>query len=129
MAQVLIVDDTKETVELLSMAVSQLGHEALGAFSAAAAMELLEKRRPDLILIDFMMPGTDGLEALEDIRSSPTGEGIPVLFSTASSDKILEEKVYAAGGDGLLRKPLGLKEIERAILNYVGTRPLKSLAA
>ncbi len=129
MAQVLIIDDTRETVELLSMAVSHLGHEAVGAYSAAAAMKVLEEGRPDLILIDFMMPGTDGLEALEDIRSSPAGAGIPVLFSTASSDKILEEKVYAAGGDGLLRKPLGLQEIERAIRNYIGTRPLESLAA
>jgi CheY-like chemotaxis protein len=49
----------------------------------------------------------------------PQGKLIPVLFSTASSDKVLEERVLAAGGNGLLRKPLGMSELDRAIKAYV----------
>jgi len=119
MARVLIVDDVRETVELISMAVSHLGHQPIGTHSAEAAMDQLQQDTPDLILMDFMMPGRDGLETLRDIRSLPAGKSIPVLFSTASSDRVLEERVLAAGGNGLLHKPLGLSELDRAIKRYV----------
>jgi CheY-like chemotaxis protein len=118
MARVLIVDDVHETVELITMAVHHLGHEAIGTHSAQSAMEHLVHSEPDLILMDFMMPGRDGLQTLRDIRSLPQGKSIPILFSTASSDKVLEERVLAAGGNGLLHKPLGLTELDRAIKRY-----------
>jgi len=119
MARVLIVDDVRETVELISMAVSHLGHQPIGTHSAQDAMDHLQLATPDLILMDFMMPGRDGLETLRDIRNMPQGKYVPVLFSTASSDKVLEERVLAAGGNGLLRKPLGMNELDRAIKAYV----------
>lgn len=119
MARVMIVDDVRETVELISMAVSHLGHQAIGTNSAQDAMDQLELTTPDLILMDFMMPGRDGLETLRDIRNLPQGKSIPILFSTASSDAVLEERVLAAGGNGLLHKPLGLNELDRAIKTYV----------
>lgn len=119
MARVLIVDDVPETVELISMAVSHLGHQPIGMQSAQAALDQLAQAPPDLILMDFMMPGKDGLETLKSIRSLPQCERIPILFSTASSDVVLEERVLAAGGNGLLRKPLELSELDRAIKTYV----------
>src|SRR3989304_272129 len=114
MARVLIVDDVRETVELISMAVSHLGHDPIGTHSAQDAMDHLQQATPDLILMDFMMPGRDGLETLRDIRTMPRGKTVPVLFSTASPDRGLEELVLAAGGNGLRRKPLGMSDLDRA---------------
>jgi two-component system, OmpR family, phosphate regulon response regulator PhoB len=119
MARVLIVDDVPETVELISIAVSPLGHQPIGTQSAQGALEELGHTLPDLILMDFMMPEKNGLEVLKRIRSLPQCESIPILFSTASSDVVLEEQVLAAGGNGVLRKPLGLTELDQAIKTYV----------
>ncbi len=116
--RVLIVDDATETLEMLSLALSLLGHEALTATSGEKAIEIVGSASPDLVLLDLMMPGMDGYETLRRIRALPQGAATPVLVTTASLEENLEHRVFDAGADGILRKPLNLDDLKRALATH-----------
>ena len=97
---------------MISMAVTMLGHEPLELYRGEDAVEMLHSTRPDFILLDFMMPGMDGLRTLEEMRSIPNGEHVPIFLLTAAQDHYLEEQAKEAGATGFLSKPLNLKILE-----------------
>jgi CheY-like chemotaxis protein len=108
MGCILIVDDDPLTVEMLSTAVSIFGHESLKAFSGEEALRLASSRKPDLILLDLMMPGLDGFETLRRLRTMPEIDGLPVLVVTASAERDVEKRAAAAGASGTMHKPVDL---------------------
>lgn len=108
MPKVLIVDDDPNTVEMLAKALTLFGHQAERAFSGEEALEQVNAQAPELILLDLMMPGIDGYETLRRLRRMPTGNRLPVIVVTASSEPDLEQRVAAAGATGCLRKPVQL---------------------
>ena len=112
MAQVMIVDDQINTAKMLSMAVTVLGHEPLELYRGEDAVEMLRSSQPDFILLDFMMPGMNGLRTLEEMRTIPNGKHVPIFLLTAAQDHYLEEQANAAGATGFLPKPLNLKMLE-----------------
>lgn len=128
MAKILIVDDDAMTVQMLSMALNLFGHTARRAYRSEEALHEAAAHRPDLILLDLMMPGVDGYETLKRMRALLAGERVPVLVVTASAEADVEERVILAGADGCLHKPIDLdvleREIERALLSVasVGTQ-------
>jgi CheY-like chemotaxis protein len=111
-AQVLIIDDQVHNVKMLSMAVRMLGHEALEVLRGEDAVELVSSSRPDIVFLDYMMPGMDGLKTLEHLRSLPNAKDMPIYFLTAAQDLYLEEQVREAGAQGCLQKPVNLDELE-----------------
>ena len=115
MARVLIVDDERVTAELLSMAMSVRGHTPFIAFRAIQGLEMVTSERPDIVLLDLMMPGMDGYEMLARLRSMPEGKDLPVIVLTASHEDDLEQHVYIAGGIACLRKPIDMQALEKAI--------------
>jgi CheY-like chemotaxis protein len=115
MAQVLIVDDEPETVELLARIVALLGHEPLEANGFASAASFLELAMPDLVLLDLMMPEVDGFETMRRIRAMPEGSEVPIVIVTASPELNLTQKVKQAGGNALLHKPIGVAALSDAI--------------
>lgn len=112
MAQVMIVDDQINTANMLSMAVTMLGHEPLELYRGEDALEMLRASQPDFILLDFMMPGMNGLRTLEEMRTIPNGKHVPIFLLTAAQDHYLEEKAKEAGATGFLPKPLNLELLE-----------------
>ncbi|MDF1499453.1 MAG: response regulator [Anaerolineales bacterium] len=112
MAQVLIIDDQIQNVKMLSMAVRMLGHEALEAMRGEDAVELVSHSTPDIVFLDFMMPGMDGLKTLEHLRDIPSAKDMPIYFLTAAQDIYLDERVRQAGAQGCLQKPVNLEELE-----------------
>jgi len=112
LAQVMIVDDQINTAKMLSMAVTVLGHEPLELYRGEDAVEMLRSSQPDFILLDFMMPGMNGLRTLEEMRTIPNGKHVPIFLLTAAQDHYLEEQANAAGATGFLPKPLNLKILE-----------------
>jgi DNA-binding response OmpR family regulator len=115
MARILIVDDNHEMVKLLSLGVSLAGHEAFPAYDGETALSLIASDRPDLALLDLMMPGIDGFETLRRLRKLPHATDLPVIVITASENPDLQENVASAGGNFCLHKPINLQSLEEHI--------------
>jgi two-component system, OmpR family, response regulator RpaA len=115
MANIIIVDDDPEVLGTVWRALSREGHEIRLSESAAQARPLITERRPDLIVLDIMMPEQDGLSFCEEIRRNPQYETIPVLFLSAKwrTDDIV--RGLDAGGDDYLTKPFELKELNARV--------------
>ena len=97
---------------MLSMAVRMLGHDVLEALGGEDAVKLVNGSKPDIVFLDYMMPGMDGLRTLEELRNLPDAEDMPIYLLTATSDNYLEERARAAGAKGFLRKPVNLNQLE-----------------
>jgi CheY-like chemotaxis protein len=80
---VLVVDDDKAIVELLSRTLKQRGHAVMAAFDGREAMAALSRQRPDAILLDLKMPVMDGYEVLEALKHDPATADIPVVIMSA----------------------------------------------
>lgn len=115
MARILIVDDNEATAKLHSIFVETYGHDPQVAYDGYEAIDMIASEPPDIVLLDMMMPGIDGLETLELIRSMPQGRDLPVIMITARADEDLEQRVASSGGNGFLRKPFGMQALADAL--------------
>ncbi len=105
----LIVDDEANLSDLLRMALSHAGWDARTAGNGQEALNLVREFGPDILVLDIMMPGLDGMEVLARVRAS--GNDVPVLFLTAKD--AVEDRIagIAAGGDDYVTKPFNLEEV------------------
>ncbi|RLK52543.1 response regulator transcription factor [Microbacterium telephonicum] len=105
----LVVDDEANLSELLRMALRNEGWDARTAANGQEALNVIREFSPDLLVLDVMMPGLDGLELLRRVRA--TGNDIPVLFLTAKD--AVEDRIagISAGGDDYVTKPFNLEEV------------------
>jgi DNA-binding response OmpR family regulator/DNA-binding CsgD family transcriptional regulator len=108
---ILVVDDAPETLELLDTVLEQAGYGVLMAQNAHAAFTVLDRNRPDLILIDAVMPGMSGLDACLRIKSTPALAAIPVIFMTGLSETEHVVRAFEAGATDYVTKPLQLDEV------------------
>jgi two-component system OmpR family response regulator len=108
-ARLLVVDDEATILELLSGSLRLAGFEVITASSGAEAVRAAASGRPDLVLLDVMMPDGDGFEALSRIRSG--GGEVPVIFLTARDEVPDRVAGFAAGGDDYVTKPFSLEEL------------------
>jgi two-component system OmpR family response regulator len=121
-ARLLVVDDEATILELLSGSLRLAGFEVMTASSGAEAVRAAASGRPDLVLLDVMMPDGDGFEALSRIRSA--GGEVPVIFLTARDEVPDRVTGFAVGADDYVTKPFSLDELLgriRAVLKR--TRP------
>jgi CheY-like chemotaxis protein len=103
--KVLLVDDQEDIRKIGRLSLEAVGkHQVVVASNAAEAL-LLARDLPDLILMDMMMPGTDGLSTLAELRGTPGLSSIPVLFMTAKVQRSEVEDYLRAGAIGVIQKP------------------------
>jgi UDP-glucose 4-epimerase len=102
---ILVIDDDKDTTDLISARLKRNGFKVLAANSALKAFEYLNKNTPDLIILDLIMPGTDGYEILRKIRLGKQNKEIPVIVLTGKTSHL--DKIYALkmGVDDYITKP------------------------
>jgi CheY-like chemotaxis protein len=117
MATILVVDDERTIVETIVELLTWDGHTVLAASNGARALDLLASKRPDLILLDFMMPLKDGIETLRAIRGQKELATTPVIFMTAAPMSI---PVDAPRYDLLLVKPFNVEVLREAIQQVLG---------
>ncbi len=104
--KVLVVDDVPRNVKLLADLLTAKGYEALTAASGLEALEKVEAERPDLVLLDVMMPGMDGYQVCRKIRENPVTEILPVAMVTSLDPAEERIKGLEAGADDFLSKPV-----------------------
>ncbi|MHB1119397.1 MAG: response regulator transcription factor [Bellilinea sp.] len=116
MAKVLVVDDDPVLNQMVQANLKISGHDVFTALSGAAGLGLVREVKPDVIILDVMMPGMDGFETCRQLR---TFSSAPVLFLTARGEEVDLVEGYEAGADDYMRKPFSHKELElrvRALL-------------
>jgi two-component system, cell cycle response regulator len=105
-ARVLVVDDILANVRLLEAKLSAEYFEVMTAMNGIEALECMHRARPDIVLLDVMMPGMDGIEVCRRIKSNPKTHHIPVIMVTALDQTDDRIKGLEAGADDFLSKPL-----------------------
>ena len=117
MQTILLVDDDAVMIRTLREGLNT-SYKVLPANGGANALKILEKAKPDLILLDYEMPVMNGPQVLEAIRSNPATAEIPVMFLTAKTDSASIEKIEALKPQGHMLKTLPLAEIKEIIQNF-----------
>ncbi|MGF7168367.1 DNA-binding response OmpR family regulator [Sphingobium xanthum] len=108
---VLVVDDEPDSLRMLTAILERAEMSVLVATSGEAALELLNNIVPDLILMDAVMPGMDGFETTQKIKSRPATASIPVIFMTGLTESEHVVEAFEVGGVDYVRKPVDLKEL------------------
>jgi CheY-like chemotaxis protein len=114
MAKILIVDDEKETVELLRLVLEKEQHQILPAFSGEEALEALKHQAPDLILLDVTMPGMDGYTLMTNIQSEEATRDIPVMILTGRENMRDTFEMFRNVVD-FVSKPFDIKELRARV--------------
>jgi|GEM_PF-1966520 len=109
--KVLLVDDMPSNLQVLGIMLKKFGYRIFLSQSGEEALRFLENNEPDLILLDIMMPGIDGIEVCRRLKADPTKKHIPVIFISAVED--ISKKVLAleVGGEDYITKPFSEKEV------------------
>lgn len=115
MACIYVVDDEKQITQLLEESLNYGGHQVVAANEGLNALRLMHRQRPDLVVLDVVMPQMNGIELCRHLRSDPVLRAVPILFLTvrgAVRDKI---EGFEAGCDDYLTKPFDLGELKARI--------------
>lgn len=127
---VLVVDDQRDSLQLLTSALEQAGIRVLIATSGEAALDVLQRIVPDLILMDAVMPGLDGFETTVLIKKDPTLAHIPVIFMTGLTESEHVVEAFEVGGVDYVRKPANIAElIARVRVHMANARAMQASLA
>jgi len=123
--KILVVDDDLDTLRLVGLMLERQGYQIMAASSAEQALNMIRTDRPDLILLDLMMPEMDGIEMARQLRASPATHDLLIIMFTAKSQ--IEDKLegFDAGADDYLTKPTQPRELiahVKAVLKRGQTR-------
>ncbi len=113
--EILIVDDEDNIVLSLEFLMKQAGFEVRTAQDGEQAIEALEARIPDLVLLDVMMPRKDGYEVCQEIRQRSEWAHLPVVMLTAKGRDVEREKGLAMGADDYITKPFSTQEVVETV--------------
>ena len=128
MTEILVVDDDRDVAQTIEMALRRHDFRVTLAYSGVEALKILRRYRPDLVILDVMMPSMSGLEVCRRMRAEPNLADLPVVFLTARGQARDRIEGFKAGADDYVSKPFILEELllrVRAILRRVAKTPLE----
>ena len=128
-AKVLIVDDHPQNVELLEAYLESLPVERRAARNGEDALREVEAWRPDVVLLDVMMPRISGFEVCEKLKADPATRDIPVIMVTALNEVGDVERGREAGADDFLSKPFAKEDLLTRVKSLLRVRMMKREAA
>jgi len=120
--RILIVDDERDFVELVQFRLGALGYEFIVASDGVQALSQARQFKPDLILLDILLPDLDGLSVCEILRRQPSTRKIPIIFMSALSGDVTKRTV-AMHAEDFFTKPLDLPRLERRIADLLHREP------
>jgi phosphate regulon transcriptional regulator PhoB len=129
--KILVVDDEKDIVELISYNLEQEGFAVIKAYDGQMAWERVKTAKPDLVVLDLMIPGIHGLEVCKLIRRDAATGTLPIIMLTAKSDQVDKILGLELGADDYITKPFNVRELIariRAVLRRYEGRQQKELS-
>ena len=115
---VLVVDDDPRLLHIVAMYLGIEGYDVAVAADGAAGLTEIEKQTPDLIILDIMMPGIDGIEACRRIRADPATAEVPILMFSALSGDDDVERARQVGANHLITKPFNLVGLGSVVKSF-----------
>ena len=107
--KILVVDDERDLAELVAMNLQRNGYEAMTAHDGATGLELARRQRPDLVILDVMMPGLSGRDVMMAVKTAPETAAMPVLMLTARMEETDIVVGLSMGADDYVTKPFSMK--------------------
>jgi DNA-binding response OmpR family regulator len=107
--RILVVDDERDLVELIGMNLQRNGYEVLAAHDGATGLEMARKGRPDMLILDVMMPGLSGRDVTMALKADPDTAGMPILMLTAKTEETDVIVGLSMGADDYVTKPFSMK--------------------
>ena len=129
MSKILIVDDEQDIVELLSYNLEKEGFSIVKAYDGEAALGMVRSKKPDLMILDLMLPKMNGLDVCKAIRRNPETANLPIIMLTAKGEEIDRIIGLEIGADDYVTKPFSVKELiarVRTILRRLQDRDNKT---
>ncbi|MDQ6686660.1 MAG: response regulator [Actinomycetota bacterium] len=111
MARIVIADDDADIRELVVFKLRHGGHSVVPVGDGAAAVEACAAEKPDLVILDVMMPGMSGLDAARTLRNDEAMAGLPIIMLTARAQESDIEQGFEAGADDYIVKPFSPREL------------------
>lgn len=123
--KILIIDDEEHIVELIRYNLEASGYLTLEAYNGLDGLKLAQEEVPDLVLLDLMLPGMDGLEVCKRLRADDKLKNIPIIMLTAKSEEIDKILGLELGADDYITKPFSVRELNarvKALLRRINTK-------
>lgn len=111
MAEILVIEDEDNIATALDFLLSRDGHNHRRIATGAGAVDEIRATRPDLVLLDVMLPEVSGYQIVQDVRADPALKDVRVLMMTARGSGVERRKGMALGADGFIAKPFELSEL------------------
>ena len=118
-ASILVVDDDPEIVSMLSTRLTARGYKVSSAGDGHRALELAKRERPDIVLLDVMMPGKSGWEVARALKQDPVTQSIKIVMVTAIGAQVNEITSPLYGADAHVDKPFEFEKLEKVISSLV----------
>jgi CheY-like chemotaxis protein len=121
-ANILVVDDDPEIVTMLSTRLGKRGYQISTANDGHRAIELARRERPDVVLLDVMMPGKSGWEVARALKQDPVTQDIKIVMVTAIGEQVNEITSPLYGADAHIDKPFEFDRLEKVISQLIASR-------
>jgi len=124
MARILIADDEPNIVLALELLMRREGHEIRSVGDGELAVEAAKAFKPDLILLDVMMPKMDGYEVCQRLRADAALKDVAIVMLTAKGREVEKEKGLALGADLYITKPFSTRDVVRRVKEVLAAKPV-----
>lgn len=115
MSRVLVIDDETIVGTILTYAFEAMGHETIVVDGGAAGIDIARAEHPDAIVLDLMMPETNGLDVLDSLRHDDATRSVPILVLTAVSTSREHERCVSGGADLVMTKPFDPRDVAEVV--------------
>ncbi len=120
-AEILVVEDEDNIAIALNYLLTREGYAQTRLATGAGAVEMIRERKPDLVLLDVMLPEVSGYEICQSVRADPSCNDVRILMMTARGSAMERRKGLAMGADGFISKPFELKELREEVRRFLST--------